>query len=441
MLKTLILLQAYGGFDAGTKVDVQEEDVESLITDGIAKPEITIEKHPDETVVETSTDSVAVAKKIAEEIRAELKAEIKSEGFKFYAQAKDKDKLATGPYHDFGEFAKAVATKDDKLFNWEAERKISGMSEGIAADGGFLIPTEWSNALLEAISEESVIAPRCRNFPVNQNLSLPFLNRGSMATSYTGGTTVYKPAEGVAKTTSYPVFAKAELKLNKMAIVIYATDELINDSSIALQTYLTVLASTEFAQTKDEDIIQGSGAGECLGVLNAPCTVSQAKETGQAADTIVTENIVKMYSRLYPRSRRNGIWLANSDCYPQLATLTINVGTGGAPVGLLQSLTVGGIATATNTTLLGLPLILTEHCQTVGTVGDVILGDFSQYVTITKAGMGMETATSIHLKFLEDETAFRFVIRFDGQPWWAQAITPKHSALTQSPFITLASRD
>ena len=437
-MKTMILLQDYSGFKKGDEVDVKDEDVEGLIKDGIAKEKVDITKHDENS---ENDEEVVDAESVAKLVYDNLKAELKNEGSKIFAEPKDKDKISNGPYHNFGEFAKAVARPDQKFANWNEERKVSGMSEGIAADGGFLVPPEWSNALLEAINEEGVIAPKCRNFPVNQNLSLPFLNRGSLATSYTGGTTVYKPAEGVAKTTSYPILAKAELKLHKMAIVIYATDELIDDSSIALQTYLTTLASTEFAQTKDEDIIQGSGAGECLGVLNAPCTVSQAKETGQAADTIVTENIVKMYSRLYSRSAGKAVWLANPDCYPQLATLTINVGTGGAPVGLLQSITVGGIATATNTTLLGRPLILSEHCQTVGTVGDIILGDFSQYVTITKAGKGMETATSIHLKFLEDETAFRFVIRFDGQPWWAQAITPKHSALTQSPFITLASRD
>lgn len=439
-MKTLILLQDYSGFKTGEEVDVKDEDVESLIADGIAKEKVEIIKHAEEN----NNDPIADADTIAKQVYETIKAEFKSEGKKLFAQPSDKDKLSTGPYKNFGEFAKAVAKPDQKFANWNQERseKISGMSEGIAADGGFLIPTEWSAALVDAISEESQIATRCRNFPVNNNIQLPYLNRGSLATSSTGGMRVYKPAEGVAKETSYPVFAKADLRLHKMAVVVYTTDELLADSAIALQTFLNVCASTEFALTKDDDVINGSGAGECLGVLNAPCVVSQAKEATQnvGSGTIVTENIVNMMSRLYPRSIGNSIWIANPDCLPQLATMTLNVGTGGTTVGLLQSINVGGIAAGLNMALLGRPLLLSPTCITCGTVGDIILADFSQYVTITKAGAGMDTATSIHLKFLQDETAFRFVIRFDGEPWWAQAITPKRSALTQSPFITLATR-
>jgi HK97 family phage major capsid protein len=308
------------------------------------------------------------------------------------------------------------------------------MNIAINADGGFLIPSEFSTAILTAMAETGVIAPKCRNFPVNNNLALPFVNITTQATSWTGGATVYKPAEGVAKTASLPQFAKAEMHLHKMACVIYSTDELLADSPMALQTFLTTMASTEFALTKDEDIVNGSGAGECLGVLKAPCLIAITKETDQDADTIVTENVLKMWGRLYNPSRANAVWLIAQDALPQIAALTIDVGTGGAPV------FIADLKNPLGATLLGRPIIWSPHCQTIGDQGDIILADFSQYLTISKAGAGMETATSIHLKFLEDETIFRFVIRFDGQPWWASAITPKHGTNTVSPFITLAER-
>jgi HK97 family phage major capsid protein len=382
-MTTLILLQDYSGFKAGDEVDVKDEDVESLIADGIAKKKVEVSEHAEETP--EATDITAIAKQVADEIRAELKAD----RLKIPAQPKDNK----SPWNNFGEFAKAVIVgkQDEKLMNY---CKSTGMNIAINADGGFLIPPEFSTALLTAMAEAGQLAPRCQNFPSNNNLSLPFVNNTTQATSWTGGVTIYKPAEGIEKTASLPQFAKAELHLHKMTALVYTTDELLQDSPLALQTFLTTMVSTEMALTKDEDIVNGSGAGECLGIMNAPCLVSVPKETGQPATTIVTENVLKMASRMYAPSYRNAVWLIAQDAMPQIGALAIVVGTGGAPV------FIADIKNPLGASLLGRPIIWSPHCQTLGTTGDIILADLGQYITITKAGIGMETATSIHVKFM-----------------------------------------
>ena len=422
-MTTLILLQDYSGFKKGDEVDVEDKDVESLIADGIAKEKVEVTKH------EETEEPVADADSIAKTVYEQIKTEFKSEGDKLYAEAKEEG----SGFKSLGHFAKSVkqGVSDPQLGEY---CKSTGMNIAINADGGFLIPPEFSTALLDAMAQAGELAPKCRNFPSNNNLSLPFVNITTQATSWTGGVTIYKPAEGVAKTASLPQFAKAELHLHKMTAVVYATDELLDDSPVALETFLTTMASTEFALTKDEDIVNGSGAGECLGIMNSPCLVSVAKEGGQAADTIVTANVLKMFSRMYVPSVRNAVWLISQDSMPQIASLTIDVGTGGAPV------FIADVKNPLGSSLLGRPIIWSPHCQTVGTTGDIILADFGQYVTIDKLGKGMDVATSIHLKFLENETAFRFEIRFDGQPWWTSARTPKHGSSTVSPFVALAAR-
>ena len=71
------------------------------------------------------------------------------------------------------------------------------------------------------------------------------------------------------------------------------------------------------------------------------------------------------------------------------------------------------------------------------TSGDIILADLSQYIMIDKGGL--QSASSIHFKFTTDETAFRFVFRVDGQPWWSTALIPfKGSSNTLSPFVVLS---
>jgi len=40
----------------------------------------------------------------------------------------------------------------------------------------------------------------------------------------------------------------------------------------------------------------------------------------------------------------------------------------------------------------------------------------------------------------DDQTAFRFVFRVDGQPWMSSAVTPRYSSQTLSPFIKVDTR-
>ena len=423
---TLKLLQDYDTFKTGDLVDVSEEDAKQLIEDEIAEKHIAIKKTEKEGEGEVDP-TIEAAKKAAEIVKADWAKNPP----KIPAQAKGDDNPSG--FKSLGHFEQCViqGKNSQQLMSY---CKSTGMNIAINADGGFLIPPEYSTVLLTAMARAGELAPKCTNFPVNNNLALPFVNLTTQATSWTGGCTIYKPAEGVAKDRSLPQLAKAELHLHKMTAVVAVTDELLTDSPIALETFLTTMVSTEMALTKDEDIVNGSGAGEALGLMTAPCLVSITKETDQDADTIVTENVLKMFSRMYVPSIRNAVWLIAQDAMPQIATLTINVGTGGAPV------FIADLKNPLGATLLGRPIIWCPHCQTIGDKGDIIFADFSQYLTITKAGQAMQTATSIHLKFYEDETLFRFVVRFDGQPWWTSAVTPKHGNNTVSPFITLNAR-
>ena len=141
-----------------------------------------------------------------------------------------------------------------------------------------------------------------------------------------------------------------------------------------------------------------------------------------------------MYSRRLGMASRY-VWLINQDIEPQLYGLSLDVGTGGLPLYMPP----GGLSDAPYGRLMGLPVIANEHSATLGTVGDIVLADLSQYLLIDKGGTQFDQ--SIHVNFTYDETVFRFVYRVDGQPVDAAPVTPANSTATQSPFIALASRE
>ena len=114
--------------------------------------------------------------------------------------------------------------------------------------------------------------------------------------------------------------------------------------------------------------------------------------------------------------------------------MSIAVGTGGVPV----YMPAGGLSAAPYDTLYSRPVLPVEHCAALGTVGDILFADFGQYLLADKGGI--QSASSIHVQFLTDETVFRFLYRVDGQPLWHAPLTPASGGSTRSPFVSLATR-
>jgi HK97 family phage major capsid protein len=226
------------------------------------------------------------------------------------------------------------------------------------------------------------------------------------------------------------------LNLQKLVGLCYATDELLDDAS-ALESVIRQGFSDEFGFLLDDSIINGTGAGQPLGILNSGCLVSVGKQTGQKAATIVAENVIGMYSRLFAQSRPNAVWLINQNIEPQLFTMSLAVGTGGIPI----YMPAGGLSGAPYATLFGRPVIAIEQAATLGTQGDIILADLANGYILAEKG-GIKSDMSIHVRFVYDESVFRFVMRVDGQPVRASALTPYKggASYTQSHFVTLDTR-
>jgi HK97 family phage major capsid protein len=108
------------------------------------------------------------------------------------------------------------------------------------------------------------------------------------------------------------------------------------------------------------------------------------------------------------------------------------VGTGGIAAQFVSYNSDGVLS------MFGRPVIAVEHMAALGTTGDILLADLSQVQAIEKGGV--QAASSIHVKFDYDETCYRFVYRFDSQPLWNSALTPKSGSATQSPFVKLDAR-
>ena len=185
---------------------------------------------------------------------------------------------------------------------------------------------------------------------------------------------------------------------------------------------------------KEQKIIHGNGAGEPLGILNAKSKIEVAKETNQTAATIVLKNLYKMEQRLRVDSSGGVTWIYNRlSSLTDLRTLFLSTGTAGVQTALFS-----GNPFSNTATLDSIPIAHTEHCEAIGTVGDLILADLGQYLFVNHKS-GIEVASSIHLKFDYAQTAWRMITYIGGQVLASKVYTNAKS-LTSAPVITLSER-
>ena len=327
---------------------------------------------------------------------------------------------------------------DKRLFG--IQQKATGASELIPADGGFLVAQEFIPTLINRPHQTGQVWAKVRKQQVGPNFNgfkVPMINEVSRADGYRlGGVLGYWLGEGGTLTRSKPGLRQISLELQKLICLCYVTDELLQDS-IQLESYVNLWFPEEFGFQLDAAIILGDGQGKPLGILNSPSLLTISKETGQVAKTIVTQNIIKMWQGMYASSRPTAEWFINQECESQLDQLSLAVGTAGIPVYMNLNM---GITQDGRMLLKGRPVNVIEQCSGLGAVGDIILMDPQQYMLGEKAGINY--ATSIHVQFVTDETAFRWTYRCNGMPMWNSTLTPykTNTSATYSPFVTLAIR-
>jgi len=322
--------------------------------------------------------------------------------------------------------------RDPRLFAGPA-----GMDEAMPAEGGFLVQKDFSAELLKRMYQTGQIVSRCRKIPLSGNsngIKINAIDEDSRADgSRWGGVVGYWANEAAALTQSKPKFRRVELQLNKLIALCYATDELLEDAS-ALEAVIQESFGEEMTFKVEDAIINGTGTGQPLGLLNSGALITQAKASGDSGAVLTTADVLAMWNRLWVPSRPNAAWLADVSIEPQLYQLVL-----GAPsLGQILLYTPPGDKGNQTGMLMGRPVIFHEHGAVLGTPGDIILADLSQYVMIDKNGVRQDY--SMHVNFLTDEGVFRFVYRTDGQAWWKKPLTPKSGGSTLSPFIALATR-
>ena len=405
--------------------------MKSIYPDAEEAQEVTHEEEIMAEEIKTSPpiDVEALVKEAAEKaIKAYEEAQPKVKGG--YAEVTEDEtdrSLKANPF-TAAEFFQAV--KMAEMYPGQEERRLlpfkaTGLNEATPSQGGYLLPPQIAAGIHQNMWSVGSVLSRFNPIRVTGNsLTINAVDESSRADgSRMGGVRGYWLAEAAQKTASKPKFRQIELKLKKVAALCYATDELLADAS-ALESWIGNEVPNELRFNVEAAIINGDGVGKPLGILQSGSLISATRTDASEIDAY---DIGRMWARRLP-GYNDYVWFVNPAVYPQLLNMTI----GDMPVyapSVRPDVPFGS--------LLGRPVIENEYCPNLGTAGDILLASPSAYALITKGGV--EAASSIHIKFDYDETAFRFVYRVDGQPYYNAAITAYDAVNTVSPFVALAA--
>lgn len=337
-------------------------------------------------------------------------------------------------FTNLGDFAREIWHRNPVANRMPDIQKImNAYSSTEPAAGGFLIPETLDTEIRSLILEESLVRSRATVVPMTSpTQGFPYVDWTTNVGSTYGGWTVVRVPEGGTIPRSQAKFGRARLSVTKQVAGTEIPNEMFVDVP-SLDGFIRATLPGSMAYAEDTDYLTGSGANEPLGAINEAnsALIVVTKETNQPASTIQVENVLKMYARMLTSSKQRAVWVVNPTTFIQLQTLSIAVGTGGAPVMLVN------FANGPVPTMLGRPIIETEKVPALGAQADLSFIDFTYYLIGDRPGSTLES--SPHQEFMNDVTVMKMTARNDGRPWIASTFQPANGD-TLSPFVALGAR-
>lgn len=356
------------------------------------------------------------------------------------AEARDEALYARDGFHHLHDFARAVHAAcavgggpiDPRL---QAPPSAPGAAptnfhqEQGTTEGGYMVPPAFRTEIRDLIFDEDSLLSMVDVEPTDKN-AVETLKDETTPWGATGIQANWR-AEGTQMSPSELETKKDMVSIHQLYAFVLATEELLSDAP-RLRNRLGKKSAEAIGWKASDAIFAGSGVGQPLGVLNAPGVVTVAKESGQAADTIVVQNILNMYIRMFSSSISRAHWQANVEILPQLALMTI----GDQPIWTPPR---DGIRAAPGGFLLGRPIRWSDHAKQLGDKGDLTFMDPKGYHGLTRQ-TAPDFAESMHLYFDYNMHAFRWTFRFGGQPHLSAPVSPPNGTTTKAHFVTLAER-
>ncbi|MDD2327474.1 MAG: phage major capsid protein [bacterium] len=208
---------------------------------------------------------------------------------------------------------RAASMKPDKVgrasdaYKEDFDRHLRGkvlvhnvLSEGVDADGGYLVPEDFERNIVMALEEENVIRSLAKVITTQHERKIPVA---------TGHSTAQWTAENAAYTESNPTFGQKQIDAFKLTDLCRVSVELLQDSAFDIEDYLMKEFARAFGIAEEEAFCVGTGTNQPTGIFTA--NGGTVGVTAAANNAITADELISLVYALKSPYRRNAKFLMN----------------------------------------------------------------------------------------------------------------------------------
>lgn len=208
---------------------------------------------------------------------------------------------------------RAASLKPDKVgrasdaYKEDFDRHLRGkvlvhnvLSEGVDADGGYLVPEDFERDIVTALEEENVIRSLAKVITTQHERKIPVA---------TGHSTAQWTAENAAYTESNPTFGQKQIDAFKLTDLARVSVELLQDSAFDIEDYLMKEFARAFGIAEEEAFCVGTGTNQPTGIFTA--NGGTVGVTAAANNAITADELISLVYALKSPYRRNAKFLMN----------------------------------------------------------------------------------------------------------------------------------
>lgn len=193
------------------------------------------------------------------------------------------------------------AYKEDFGAHLRGKRLVHNvLSEGVQADGGYLVPEEFERQIVSGLDEANVVRGLAKVITTSAERKIPVAATHSEA-KWT--------AENGAYTESDPSFDQKTIDAFKLTDLVKVSIELLQDSMFDLESYIANEFARAFGIAEEEAFCVGTGTGQPTGIFTA--NGGQVGVTAASSTAVTADELISLVYALKSPYRRNAKFLAN----------------------------------------------------------------------------------------------------------------------------------